>query len=215
MPTLKECLALVLIALLSVLSVASPVAAFERQHHHYEKAEPVTVTNTATKPVPVSVQGTPGVAVTNTPTVMIGNDRLRVDIMSGGGGGTVGGGAAALPEDGAQFTKHNTTGQNFVMFMATDLQRTGKRLVVDFLTVQAGGNATGDCSLIQVRSDDATGTEMVRSIVTLHGNASGLWGGTTQVKMFIDPGSRLLAIGFPGCDATDLMMSVVGHYIDH
>lgn len=219
MPTLKECLALFLIALLSVLSVASPVAATDR--HHQQKSEPVTVTNKATNPVPVSVQGTPNVAVSGTPTVIIGNTTpIQVTgIVSGGGGG--GGGAA--PEDGSQFSKQTPPGATmlFVMFSPSELgvAQPGRRFVVDFLTAEASvgtGFPSGDCSLVQVRVDNLnTGREVVRSIVKLHANAvSEVWGASTQVKMFADTNHQIVAVPFPGCTASSFMVSVVGHYVD-
>src|SRR2546428_3189889 len=112
MPTLKECLALVLIALLSVLSVASPVAA----DHHREKAEPVNVMNKAANPVPVSVQGT-----------------VPVTIVGGAPVGT-GGGRAPAPEEGPQFTRQ---GPPFAVFNARAPRRTGQRFVRDRLPSDA------------------------------------------------------------------------------
>jgi hypothetical protein len=194
MPTPKQCLAVVVIAALSVLSVTSPVAA--TGPHRHEKAEPVTVTNKSSNPVPVSVQGTPQVIIGNTTPIPV------VGIVSGGGG--------AAPEDGAQFSKQGTT---LVMFSAAELGRTGKRFVVDFLTAEAG-LTMNDCSLMQVRVDDGD-TEYARTVMKLHGNAVGLWGSSHSVKMFVDPGQRILAIPFPGCDATSMMVTVVGHYVDH
>ena len=214
MPNLKEHLAPFLITMLSVLSVASPVTAHGPNH-----SEPVTVTNKTTNPVPVSVQGTVSgnVAVSNTPTVLIGGQPINVNVV--GGGGTGGGGGAA-PEMGAQFLKHNFGGQT-VMFTSRELfgDRTDKRLVVDFLTIQAGVQEnfpSGDCSLVQVRVDGDGGMalEVVRSVVTLHGNANSLWAASQQVKMFVDPGYRILAAPFPGCLATDVLVGVVGHYVD-
>ena len=201
MPTLKECLALVLIALLSVLSVASPVKAFERQ---WGNAEAVTVTNKATNPVPVSVQGTPQVTIGNTTATAV-----PVTIV---GGGTVGGVAVASSEDGAQFTRQNNPSERFVVLSAADLQRTGKRFVVDFLSAEVG-LTPADCSLLQVRVED-TMQEFGRNVMVLHGSASGLWASSRAAKLLVDPGQRILAIAFPGCDATSFMLSVVGHYID-
>ena len=190
MPTLKECLALVLIALLSVLSVASPVAAFER---HHEKAD-VTVTNKATNPVPVSVQGT-----------------VPVTIVGGGAVGGGGGGAATAPEDGAQFTRQGTT---FVVFTAADLARTGKRFVVKFVTADAVSPTTNDCSLVQVRVDD--GALESRIIMRLHGNGAGVWAASQSAKLYVDNGQRLLVVPFtPPCDATSMEVTVVGYYVDH
>ena len=189
MPTLKECLALVLIALLSVLSVASPVAA----DHHREKAEPVNIMNKAANPVPVSVQGT-----------------VPVTIVGGAPVGTGGGGAAA-PEDGAQFTRQGTT---FVVFSAADLGRTGKRFVVDGLTADATSPTMNDCSLVQVRVDD--GAVESRIIMKLHANGAGVWAASQAAKLYVDLGQRLLVVPFaPPCDANSMEVTVVGHYVEH
>ena len=209
MSTLKECLALGLIAALSVLSVASPAAAHD--HGWGPRTEPVNVMNKTTNPVPVAVQGTGNVNVMNKPTVIIGNDQpIKVTgiVVTGGGGG----GTAPAPEVGAQFTKDGTT---FVMFSSADLglstdQTDTKRFVVDFLTAEAGLTAN-DCSLFQVRVDDG-GREFGRSILKLHGNAAGLWGASQPAKMFVDGGQRILAVPFMGCDATSVRVTVVGHY---
>jgi hypothetical protein len=192
-------MALIVIAALSVLSGASPVAA---TGPHHEKSEPVTVKNNTGNPVPVSVQGTPQVIIGNTTPIPV------VGIVSGASTG------GAAPEDGAQFFKEGT---NFVMFTDRELfgTRTGKRFVMDFLTLTAA-LPSADCSLMQVRVDDGT-LEYARTIMKLEGNAANLFGGSRSVKMFVDPGQRILALAFPtpGCDATDLRVSVVGHYVDH
>jgi len=190
MPTFYRSSAVVLIAALSVFSGVSSVAAFER---YWERAEPVTVTNKATNPVPVSVQGTVPVTIV-------------------GGAASVGGGGGAAPEDGAQFYRE---GVNFVMVTDKDLARTGKRFVVDFLTVTAA-LPSADCSMALVRVYDGA-FEYARTTMSLQGNAMNLFGGSQSVKMFVDPGQRIDALVFAttGCNATDLRLSVVGHYVDH
>ena len=51
----------------------------------------------------------------------------------------------------------------------------------------------------------------------LDGNAANLFGKSEKVKMLIDPGQQLRALAFPtpGCNSTDLRVSVVGHFVDH
>ena len=183
MPTPTQCLAVVLVTALSVLSGAAPVTAGGPTHH--ARPEPVTVTNV------------PRVIISNTTPIPV------VGIVSGGGG-------AAAPEDGAQFSKQSA-GQ-IVVFAAAELERTGKRFVVDFLTVQAA-LTPNDCSLVQVRVDDGA-VEAARTIMMLQGNASGFWGASQAVKMFVDPGQRILVVPFAPCDATNVLASVVGHYVD-
>jgi len=187
----------VLIAALSVLSDATPVTATDRHHDKY-----VTVDNKVGNPVPVVV----GNGKTNAIPVFVTNMPATL------GGGTSTGGGTAAPEEGAQFKKVNAPGTAYVMFTAPELQRTLKRFVVDFVAADVG-LTLNDCSLLQVRVDDANQQEVARAILTLHGNTSGLWGGNQAVKLFVDPGSRILVIPFPGCDASSFNVAVVGHYI--
>jgi hypothetical protein len=198
MRTLKESLgpvsAVVMFAALSVLSDALPVSAWPETHG---KPEPVTVTHGAFATVPVVVQGTPRVIIGNTTPVPV----LPVTGLTGGG------------EDGAQFSKQSAVGEAFVLF-GPELERTGKRFVVDFVSAEVG-LTQNDCSLVQMRVDDPAAGEVVRSLLALHGSSSGLWGVTQQVKMYVDPGQRVLVIPFSPCDATSVTASVVGHYVDH
>jgi hypothetical protein len=208
MSTVKECLAFGLIAALSVLSVASPVAAHD--HGWGPRTEPVNVMNKTTNPVPVAVQGTQNVTVTNKPTVVIDNTQpLKVTgiVVTGG----TGGGGAPAPEVGAQFVKDGST---LAMLTTTELGLSTdpgrQRFVIDFLSVDVGLTQT-DCSLMQVRVDDGA-SEFARAVLKLHGNPNGFWGASQSVKMYVDAGQRILAIPFPGCENTSTRLSVVGHY---
>jgi hypothetical protein len=175
------------------------VAATDR--HRRERGEPVTVMNRSTSPVPVTVQG----------PVTIGNTSPIPVVVTGGG--STGGGSTAPTSEGAQFFKE---GVNFVIFSDSELlgARTGKRFVVDFITLTAA-LPSADCSLMQVRVDDGA-VEYARTVMKLDGNAANLFGRSQAAKMYVDAGQRLLALAFPtpGCDATALRFSVVGHYVD-